>query len=184
VPRVTGYSANIVVQAMEVARSNSFDRAGDQARRPTSDFGGLGLTLIGVGAWRRTPCGVSTNDGVLRLSVACGRAVKSSSAREAIGPAANATNRATDKGFMRLGEWKRPHRQDSLPLPSGPQTGNVVAVFLGPVVAAFNTVALFTAHRRNVHHSTRGVGRLERLRSEKSIKLTIRRQCHEPPARL
>ena len=67
-PSVSGRSANMDAQAMEVARSNSMDRAGDQPRCPASDLGGLGLLLIVFGAWRRTPCGVSTNDGVLRWS--------------------------------------------------------------------------------------------------------------------
>jgi len=136
VPWVSGRSANIDVQAIELTRSNSVDRAGDQTRSPTSDCDGLGLPLIGVGAWRRTLCGVSTSDGVLRLSAACGRAVGLSCARAAISPAASVTNRAADKGFMRVGEWKRFQRQDSLPRPEGPQTGNSAALSLGPVLAA------------------------------------------------
>jgi hypothetical protein len=119
VPRVSGRSANMDVQAIEVASSSSVRRAGDQTRCPTSDFGGLESPLIGVGAWRRTPCGVSTHDGVLTLSVACGRAVGLSSAREAGGVAANATHRAKNKGFMRLGERKCRHSQDSVPLAGG-----------------------------------------------------------------
>jgi hypothetical protein len=40
-----------------------------------------------------------------------------------IGPAANATSRATDKDFMRFGERLR--TQDSLPLACDPQTATL-----------------------------------------------------------
>ncbi len=137
VPWVSGRSANIDVQAMAPTSSNSVDRTGDQTRCPTSDCGGLDLPLTGVGAWRRTPCDVSTSDGVSRLSAVCGRAVGPSCARAAIGPAASVTNRAKDKGFMRVGEWKRLHTQDCLPRPGGPQTGRSAALSLGTVLAAY-----------------------------------------------
>lgn len=142
VPWVSGRSANIDVQAMAPTRSNSLDRTGDQTRCPKSDCGGLGLPLTGVGAWRRTPCDVSTSDGVSRLSAACGRAVGPSCARAAIGPAASVTNRAKDKGFMRAGEWKRLHREDCLPRPGGPQTGKSAALSLDPVLAGLGLMLL------------------------------------------
>jgi hypothetical protein len=127
---------SIALQASVVARSNNVDCAGDQTGRCTSGFGGMGWTRIAVGVWRRTPCGVRINDGVLRLSVACRRALRSSSARTAIGPAANATIKAANKGFMMFRNWHRLRRVDSRPQAEGPQLGSLAALSRVTVLAA------------------------------------------------